>query len=263
MFHFVDVWRTALGQDRHPVRTDAVEFAALACKRYAVHSPIENYAPRVDDIGDHIRNNPYAEVASLVVMKCDWFPSSEIIGIAHFRRSWANNLIIDYISSHPFIAKPVPGADSRVSGVATGLLYFNSEIAARYRCGSAWGEATQNSREFYERLFNLRSVGDLLYIRNEKLMSFNRTLNCEMASRTMKSLAKMTLDEIFDLETAYSPLVGSRTAVFMTTKDLGLKQQRQRTVTNLHKVKYLYARPLRAKLAKKHSFSKASVSKVW
>jgi len=44
MFHFVDVWRTALGQDRHPVRTDAVEFAALACKRYAVHSPIENYA---------------------------------------------------------------------------------------------------------------------------------------------------------------------------------------------------------------------------
>src|SRR5580700_30307 len=118
-FHFVDEWRAALGRDRHPVRTDALEFAMLACKRYAIHSSVENYAQRVDDIGDHIRNNPYVEVASLVVMRCDWFPDSEIIGVAHFRRSWANNLIIDYISSHPFIAKPLPEANLRVSGVAT------------------------------------------------------------------------------------------------------------------------------------------------
>src|SRR4029077_4318579 len=80
-FAFLDQWRTCLAGDKHPLRADAVDFAALACKRFAAHSSIENYARCVEDITVHISNNPYSEVANLVLMRCDWFPEAEVIGL--------------------------------------------------------------------------------------------------------------------------------------------------------------------------------------
>jgi hypothetical protein len=42
--------------------------------------------------GITFQNNPQCEVACLVLLKCDWFPESEVIGVSHFRRTWKNEL---------------------------------------------------------------------------------------------------------------------------------------------------------------------------
>src|SRR5437667_7978774 len=85
-FGFREEWRQSLGNDPNPLRADAVDFAALACKRFKAHSRSEIYAREMDDIGDHIRNNPHCEVANFVALTCDWFPESRVLGVAHFRR---------------------------------------------------------------------------------------------------------------------------------------------------------------------------------
>src|SRR5205809_4560545 len=143
-FDFLARWRESLGGDTDPVRTDAVDFAMLACKRFSAHSPLECYARRVADIGDHIKNNPACEVASLVALTCNWFPDSEIIGLAHFRRTWSNNLVLDYLTVHPLIAKPLSDSQNFVRGAGTALLFFLSSIGRELSCGYIWGEATQN-----------------------------------------------------------------------------------------------------------------------
>jgi hypothetical protein len=171
-FQFLDQWRQSLGNDTHPVRADAVDLATLACKRYKAHAPVEHYATRQEDIGDYVRDNPYSEVATLVVMRCRWFPESDIVGLAHFRRSWYNNLILDYLASHPWVASPPAGYDVEVKGVGLALLYFICATAVQNNCEAVWGEATQNSCEFYKRVFKLDRVRDLFYIPKENLANF-------------------------------------------------------------------------------------------
>ena len=124
--HFVNDWRKVLGKDQNPVRVDAVDFAQVAVARFEAHSAIEPYAKSVGDIGDHIGNNPRSEVACFVLLRCDWFPDSEVIGIAHFRRTWSNRIVLDYLSSHPFIVRPPDSYPTVVKGVGTALLYSSA-----------------------------------------------------------------------------------------------------------------------------------------
>ena len=184
-FGFLREWRAALGEDRHPVRTDAVDLATLACKRFKAHFSLECYAQRVEDIAAHVRNNPNCEVANLVMLKCDWFPTSEVIGLAHFRRSWCNNLILDYLTAHPWIADRPGGCPDVVRGVGTALLCFLSDVGTKYDCGAIWGEATQNSRETYEKFFGLEHVQDLLYIPQSKFVEFAERIKEKWASKTL------------------------------------------------------------------------------
>jgi len=160
-FGFLDEWRESLGDDTNPIRIDAVNFATLACKRFSAHSPFENYVHDIAEIADFLRDNPYSEVANLVAVAADWFPTSRILGLAHFRRTWSNNLILDYLAVHPLIARPNKDSPLIVRGVGTALLFFLCSLARRYECGCIWGEATQNSCDFYQKVFNLDSVKDL------------------------------------------------------------------------------------------------------
>lgn len=83
---FVQVWRETLGDDSNPYRKDAVDFADLATQRFVADSRIgQPYVRSLSDVADHISHNPQCEVAGFVVLKCDWFPDSEVIGICHFR----------------------------------------------------------------------------------------------------------------------------------------------------------------------------------
>jgi hypothetical protein len=171
-FEFLDDWERSLGKDTHPVRIDAVNFATLACKRFQSHASVENYAASPEDLPIYVKDNPNVEVAFLAAMVCKWFSESDVIGIAHFRRSWTNNLILDYLVSHPWIASPPPDFPVKVNGVGLGLMYHISKIAVENQCGAVWGEATQNSCDFYKGVFKLDSVQDLLYIPNGNLVAF-------------------------------------------------------------------------------------------
>jgi hypothetical protein len=183
-FGFLAEWREKLGDDKNPVRRDAVDFAHLALDRFSTHSAIESYAKSIGDIEDHIANNPKCEVASLVLLKCDWFPDSSVIGLSHFRRTWSNNIILDYLAVHPFIPRPPEGYPHVVRGVGTALLYFLSHVAKKYACGAIWGEATPMSSGFYKSVFSLDSVEDLIYAPRSKFVEFADQLELKWAGKT-------------------------------------------------------------------------------
>ena len=97
-FRYLADWRRCLKGNDYPKRRDAVDFATLACKRLTTHAPYEIYASSASDICALASEQPNVEVANLVEMRCGWFRPSEVIGVAHFRRTWCNNLVLDYSS---------------------------------------------------------------------------------------------------------------------------------------------------------------------
>jgi hypothetical protein len=95
---FIDEWRDKLGADTNSKRRDAVDLARLAIDSYLAHSRIQQiYVNSVEEVATHpIKADEHVEVAGFVLLKCDWFSDSGVIGICHFRRSWCNSIILDY-----------------------------------------------------------------------------------------------------------------------------------------------------------------------
>ncbi|MGA9452350.1 MAG: hypothetical protein WBW41_13520 [Verrucomicrobiia bacterium] len=123
-FGFLAEWREQLGGDKTPVRLDAVDFAELAHQRFFSQITKQPYANSIENIGDHIAHDSTCEVASFVLLKCDWFHDSGVIGVSHFHRTWNNNIFLDFLTVHPFIAEAPSAYPQKVRGVGTGLLYF-------------------------------------------------------------------------------------------------------------------------------------------
>jgi hypothetical protein len=214
-FAFVAAWQKTLGSNKNPIRVDAVDFARISAHRFEAHSAIEHYADAIDDIGDHIQSNPQCEVAGCALLTCDWFPESNVIGLVHFRRTWNNNVVLDYLTTHPFIAKPPEGFTQAVRGVGVSLLYFLSKIAQQYDCGRIWGEATATSCGFYKKVFDLPIVDDLINIPRENFLAFIGRFDKKQGEKgDATGLANPELEEVYALEEKASPFVGSKTAVF-------------------------------------------------
>ena len=220
-FGFLAEWRKKLGDDENPIRTDAVDFAQLAIDRFSTHSAIQPYVRSIGDIGDHITNNPKCEVAGFVLLKCDWFPDSDVIAICHFRRTWCNNIILDYLAVHPFIAKPPQEYPLSVRGVGTALLYFLSRIAKQYSCGYIWGEATQISCGFYKKILLLDSVEDLILAPHNKFIEFADGLDLSWQNKSDTATTKaLAVEEVYKVEETNPPLVGNRSAMFSPPRRL-------------------------------------------
>jgi hypothetical protein len=178
---FLDEWRASIRGEKHPLRLDAYTFAKLALKRREVHRHVENYADRESDIADFVRDNPRAEVANLVVLKSECFPPSRILGVCHFRRTWNNNVVLDYLSVHPHIARCEP--DRIIKGAGTALIFYVATAAVQLQSNAIWGEATQNSCEFYQRAFGLAETADLIYVPRDSFEEFAQRLNGEYTEK--------------------------------------------------------------------------------
>jgi hypothetical protein len=223
-FGFASEWRKTLGGDTNPLRVDAVDFADLAVSRFQAHSEIQPYAGCIEDIGDHIGHNPMCEVASFVLLTCDWFPASKVIGICHFRRTWSNRIILDYLAAHPFIVRPPSNYSHVVRGVGTALLYVLSTVAKRYESDAIWGEATQGSCAFYKNAFKLDAVQDLIYAPIDNVSAFISRIETNWAEKTGAVVTKETgLAEIYASEEEHPPFVGSKTAMFNPARKLAYR----------------------------------------
>src|ERR1017187_1657383 len=214
-FAFVAEWQKSLGPSKNPIRVDAVDFARICAHRFEAHSAIEHYAEAIEDIGDHIQSNPQCEVAGCALLTCKWVSESNVIGLMHFRRTWNNNLVLDYLTTHPFIAKSSLGFPQNVRGGGVALLYFLSSIAQRHDCARVWGEATATSCGFYKKVFELPLVDDLINIPRESYLAFIGRFDKKRGQRgDTTALTNPELEEVYALEEKTSPFVGSTTAVF-------------------------------------------------
>lgn len=223
-FAFAQNWQQVIGTDQNPYRTDTVDYAQLAVKRYEASFDMGIYADSLGDFSDHIATDRNVEVGGFIVIRCDWFPGSDIIGFSHFRRSWCNKIILDYLGTHPFIVRPKDDATIIVRGVGIALLYFIAQVLKRENCSALWGEATSSSATYYNRIFKLKDVEDLIYAPRENVIQFleEREREWSVQSDVIAGPAQ-PLDQIYTLEIDNPPFVGSKTTVFNPSKRLAFR----------------------------------------
>jgi hypothetical protein len=217
---FINEWRDKLRADTETKRRDAVDLAQLAIDSFLAHTRIQQiYVNSVEEIASHIRADQHVELAGFVLLKCDWFPDSGVIGICHFRRSWCNSIILDYLAVHPFIAKPLDGYLHIVNGAGSALLWFVSDIARRYKCGRVWGEATHGSRSYYKYMFDLDAVEDLILAPK---LHYLACANKELLWRAEGDANKMKAEirELYKVEAQNPPLIGRRSFVVSPSRTL-------------------------------------------
>lgn len=272
-FGFAETWRKVLGNDQNPIRVDSVEFAQLAIKRFEASSELGIYANSLTDFNDHIASNPKIEVGGFIVLRCGWFPDSEIIGFSHFRRTWCNKIILDYLGAHPFIARPKEDSTHKVRGVGVALLYFIAQIVKQENCTALWGEATSSSAPYYQNIFELDRVEDLIFAPKANLMAFAEKREQEWSTASeMIAAANQPLDKIYALEVENPPFVGSKTAVFNPSKRLAYRflklpyHKQMQIAKTLHFVKGNTAALSRDDLAQavfKGARDKGNLSSLW
>ena len=208
---FVEKWRETLGANPESVQRDAVDLAQLARERYIADSKVgQPYIAAPGNMQEHIARDPQCEVAGLMLLKCEWFPDSEIIGLCHFRRTWCNNIVVDYLAKHPLTLRHTEDPRYKVKGIGPALLCFLSRIAIENSCDQIWGEATHSSCAFYKKLFELEAVKDLFVIPRgnfTKCANLNLDWQSEMDVNTMNLEA---VKELYEVEEIHPPLVGNR-----------------------------------------------------
>lgn len=220
-FKFVAEWQTAVGDDQSRKRLDAVEFARLAVRKYEANRESGVYANDLEDISDHVLNNPKEEVGAFVILKCDWYPGTRVVGFCHFRRSWSNNIILDYLAAHPHIAKEADNATHKVRGVGKAICYYIAQVLKQENCPAVWGETTPLSSKFYALAFEFENVEDLLYVKKEKILAFAEKVEKKWADEDANGI--QSDDEIDKLEIENPPFVGSKLAVFSPQKRLAFR----------------------------------------
>jgi len=168
---YLKTWKTKVPPNPTPDQRDAYDFARSAHQRWDLYHKRYNYALKPGDLDMFVTDNPHVEVSNYVLLTCDWFCPSNVIAAAHYRRSWCNRIILDYLSVHPSIVRP-PDGEQIVKGAGTALVCFIAEVADSINADMLWGEATQLSREWYQRAFELEDVKDLLVVPNASLKKF-------------------------------------------------------------------------------------------
>ena len=93
--------------------------------------------------------------------------------MCHFRRTWANNIYVDYLSVHPFLIR---NPSNPLPNLGSALLYFVSCVADGIEAGKIWGETTQNSVQFYEKIFGRCIQDDMLDLEREDYMAFKNEM---------------------------------------------------------------------------------------
>lgn len=163
-------WTKSARRGSNPRVIDALELATLCFRRWREEAVKGRVANSFGDIQDFIQDNPRAEVAVLVLAKASWLRGSSLVGMCHFRRTWCNNIYIDFLTGHPRLVS------KKSLGVGTALLYFVTSLAADIDAGVIWGEATQNSHLFYRRVFGVEDINDLIFLHKAEYMAFRNRI---------------------------------------------------------------------------------------
>lgn len=218
---FVDRWRETLGTTPTPLQKETVDLANLARDRFIADSMVgQPYVALPGEIRDHIARAPACEVAGFVLLKCDWFPPSNVLGFCHFRRTWCNNLALDYLGKHPLTFGGAQQSQGEIGGIGVALLCFLSRIGVDLSCDQIWGEATETSSPFYKRLFKLESVRDLFLIPEDKFSGCAERQLDWQAQPDLNAQRMEAAKEVFEAEADNPPLVGNRRLVVASKRQL-------------------------------------------
>jgi len=160
-------WQKLVKGNPSPVAHDAAELAQLAYSKWAYYRRELEIGATLEEVMAKIRNNPNAEVAVLLLAKAPALRNRSIrmriAGVCLFRRTWCNNIFIDFLAGHPL---------TPVKGVGSAILWYVARLASVINAEAIWGETTQNSVGYYAKLFGKQDMRDLLYVRRDEYELF-------------------------------------------------------------------------------------------
>lgn len=158
-------WNTT--QPNSAAMVDAIEYAGLTCKRWNFYLA----EGRAVTDAKQLRDPTILASEELAFLTIARVPRAEpsVLGLCLFRRTWANNLIVDFLALHP---ECLAGGTIPVKGLGAALMYAVTEIAEVLNCGAIWGEATSGSTANYQRMFRDPTITDLFFIPRDECRIF-------------------------------------------------------------------------------------------
>lgn len=172
-------WRSPFNDAGGQSARDALEYARLAGKRWRYYSDRGEVASSIDDLHRRILGQPKAEIGFLIVARPTWTSSPRILAMAWCRRTWCHHLIVDFLATHP------AAASRGYRGLGSSMLLSLAEAARRLAIPLIWGEATDLSASFYEKILVGQRVQDHFFINGAAL---NRLQKQASASASFISL---------------------------------------------------------------------------
>jgi hypothetical protein len=134
---------------------DALEFCALARKRWRSYSSLDRTATTLSELRTRIAEESRTEVAMMVLVVAP--EASDPLGFCLFRRTWCNHIVLDLLATNP-------AAPTGTGRIGVGILFWVASVAEAIDAGLLWGEATESSAEYYRQWFDLPIVGDVFQI---------------------------------------------------------------------------------------------------
>lgn len=178
---FIKKWELSIPKGKIPLPTvrDSLELAKLALGRWNLRRQKDNYAYNLDELKDFIKDNPNVEVSLFLILEYkEDQNNSSILCVCHLRRTWSNNILIDFLATHPeIIISRYKAGSKKINGIGRAMMQAVSTIAKEINSKYIWGETTQNSYLYYNHLFDLNRTSDMLFISKKKYTDFLKIIN--------------------------------------------------------------------------------------
>jgi len=143
---------------------DALEYARYAAKRWRSYRKEGRTLSSSDELREAVERQPRGEFVFVLVARARWHSSSPLLGFCFCRRTWCHHIVVDLAAVHP---DAITVAGGEVRGVGTGMFYSLVKAAGELGVQTVWGEATENSAPFYQKLLGVPQVTDHFFITGE------------------------------------------------------------------------------------------------
>lgn len=160
-------WSAALDSAGTEPQRDTLEFLECVVDKWAFHEGKRRVVRSAIELQARVEQEPTGEVLGVLVASADWYRDGAVVGFCEFRRTWCNNVAYDFLGIHPSLLVP---ATRDISGLAMALLYRLGLLAVDLKAGQIWAETTDTSAGFYERIFNVAPLADLLVMDAEDFL---------------------------------------------------------------------------------------------
>ena len=158
-------WKSELGGDGSNEQSDAVEYCESALAKFIFYRQKNRVAVSEVDLITRAQREPMGETLGILAVTAPWWLAGQWLGFCAFRRTWSNNIVFDYLATHPrlLVGNPRP-----VSGVGTAMPWRLSLVARVLRANRIWAETTSTSVNYYTAVFNLGKLADLFVLDAEE-----------------------------------------------------------------------------------------------
>ena len=165
-------WKAPRRHSRPDLAADSIELARLAGKRWRYYLRRNEAATSMEELLKKTRANSKREIGFIIIAKAIGESVSSTLGVAWCRRTWCNHLVLDFLAVHPALNDPKGGYKGMGFAMFIGIAF----VAEKLECSLLWGEATETSCTFYQKLLGGTPVLDHFFFGSEALAALRREL---------------------------------------------------------------------------------------